>query len=97
MSEKLKEINSLELFSNIEMPLVKVLGDMQFNGMYVDKEELIEFGDKLKQGLNELTNEIYELCGEEFNINSTQQLGVILFEKLELPVYKKTKKDIQQM
>ena len=92
MSEKLKEINSLELFSNIEMPLVKVLGDMQFNGMYVDKEELIEFGDKLKQGLNELTNEIYELCGEEFNINSTQQLGVILFEKLELPVYKKTKK-----
>ena len=60
--------------------------------MYVDKEELIEFGDKLKQGLNELTNEIYELCGEEFNINSTQQLGVILFEKLELPVYKKTKK-----
>ena len=92
MSEKLKEINSLELFSNIELPLVKVLGDMQFNGMYVDKEELIEFGDKLKQGLNELTNEIYELCGEEFNINSTQQLGVILFEKLELPVYKKTKK-----
>ena len=50
------------------------------------------FFDKLKQGLNELTNEIYELCGEEFNINSTQQLGVILFEKLELPVYKKTKK-----
>ena len=92
MSKKLEEINSLDLFTNIEMPLVKVLGEMQFNGMYVDKEELIKFGDSLKEGLKELTNEIYDLCGEEFNINSTQQLGVILFEKLGLPVYKKTKK-----
>ena len=92
MSKKLEEINSLDLFTNIEMPLVKVLGEMQFNGMYVGKEELIKFGDSLKEGLKELTNEIYDLCGEEFNINSTQQLGVILFEKLGLPVYKKTKK-----
>lgn len=89
---KLEEIESLDLFKNIEMPLVKVLGDMQFNGMYVDKKELIEFGDILKDGLKQLTNDIYELAGEEFNINSTQQLGVILFEKLKLPVYKKTKK-----
>lgn len=92
MTKKLEEINSLDLFSNIEMPLVKVLAEMQFNGMYVDKEELVKFGDNLKEGLKQLTNEIYELCGEEFNINSTQQLGVILFEKLGLPVYKKTKK-----
>lgn len=92
MTKKLEEINSLDLFTNIEMPLVKVLGEMQFNGMYVDKDELIKFGDSLKDGLKELTNEIYELCGEEFNINSTQQLGVILFEKLGLPSYKKTKK-----
>lgn len=92
MTKKLEEINSLDLFANIEMPLVKVLGEMQFNGMYVDKDELIKFGDSLKDGLKELTNEIYELCGEEFNINSTQQLGVILFEKLGLPSYKKTKK-----
>lgn len=92
MTKKLEEINSLDLFSNIEMPLVKVLGEMQFNGMYVDKEELIKFGDSLKEGLKELTNEIYELCGEKFNINSTKALGSILFEKLGLPVYKKTKK-----
>ena len=59
--------------------------------MYVEKEELIEFGNKLKHDLEILTNEIYNLCGETFNINSTQQLGVILFEKLNLPVYKKTK------
>ena len=90
-TQKLNEIGSLKLFKNIEMPLVEILGDMQFNGMHVEKEELIEFGDKLKQNLEVLTNEIYNLCGETFNINSTQQLGVILFEKLKLPVYKKTK------
>ena len=90
-TQKLNEIGSLELFKNIEMPLVEILGDMQFNGMQVEKEELIEFGDKLKQNLEILTNEIYNLCGETFNINSTQQLGNILFEKLKLPVYKKTK------
>lgn len=89
---KLEEIGSLELFKNIEMPLVKVLGEMQFNGMHAEKEELKEFGDKLKIDLSKLTTEIYDLCGEQFNINSTQQLGVILFEKLQLPVYKKTKK-----
>ena len=88
---KLKEIGGLELFNNIEMPLVKILGQMQYNGMHVEKEELKEFGDQLKLDLEKLTNEIYTLCGEKFNINSTQQLGVILFEKLELPVYKKTK------
>ena len=89
--KELKKIKSIDLFNNIEMPLVKVLGEMQTNGMYVDKEELIKFGNKIKERIENLKNEIYELCGEEFNINSTQQLGVILFEKLELPVYKKTK------
>ena len=89
--EELKNINSIELFEKIEMPLVKVLGEMQMNGMYVDKEELINFGTALKEQIENLKVEIYNLCGEEFNINSTQQLGVILFEKLKLPVYKKTK------
>ena len=88
---KLKEYNSLDLFNNIEMPLVEVLAKMQSNGMYVDKNELIEIGDKLKRDLNVLTTEIHELAGEDFNINSTQQLGKILFEKLKLPVVKKTK------
>ena len=92
LEKKLEEINSLDLLKNIEMPLVKVLGDMQYNGMYVDKDELVNFGNTLKEGIKNLTTEIYDLCGEEFNINSTQQLGVILFEKLGLPSYKKTKK-----
>lgn len=90
-TKKLGEINSLELFNKIEMPLVEVLAQMQVNGMYVDKDELIETGNKLKKDLERLTNEIHELAGEDFNINSTQQLGKILFEKLNLPVIKKTK------
>ena len=89
--KKLEEYNSTDLFNNIEMPLLQVLAEMQFNGLYADKEELIEIGDKLKQELNVLTDEIHKLAGEEFNINSTKQLGVILFEKLQLPVIKKTK------
>ena len=89
--KKLEEYNSLDLFNNIEMPLVEVLAQMQVNGMFVDKTELIEIGDKLKQDLEVLTKEIHELAGENFNINSTQQLGKILFEKLNLPVIKKTK------
>lgn len=79
------------MFNDIEMPLVPILAQIQFNGMIVDEEELKNFGDELKEQLNILTQEIYELCGEEFNINSHQQLGKILFEKLKLPVYKKTK------
>ena len=90
--KELEQINSLELFKQTEMPLVKVLGEMQVNGMYVDKNELKEFGNELKEQIEKLKKDIYELCGEEFNINSTQQLGVILFEKLKLPVYKKTKR-----
>lgn len=89
--KKLEELNLITLFNTIEMPLVKVLGEIQFNGMLVDKKELTEFGDSIKEQLEVLRKQIYELCGEEFNINSTQQLGHILFEKLELPVYKKTK------
>ena len=89
--EKLREVNIIDLFQTIEMPLVKVLGEMQFNGMKVDEKALVKFGDKLKEELEEIKKDIYELCGEEFNINSTKQLGDILFEKLKLPVYKKTK------
>ena len=89
--KKLEEYNSIDLFNNIEMPLVEVLAQMQVNGMFVDSEELIEIGNKLKQDLEILTKEIHELAGEEFNINSTQQLGKILFEKLKLPIKKKTK------
>ena len=92
MNKKLEEINSLKLFENIEMPLIKVLAEMQYEGIYVDKQELVSFGVKLKEDIEVIKQEIYKLAGEEFNINSTLQLGNILFEKLKLPVYKKTKK-----
>lgn len=89
--KKLEEAGAISLFNNIEMPLAQILADMQYNGMYVDEEELKNFGTELKAQLQTLTEEIYNLAGEEFNINSHQQLGKILFEKLQLPVYKKTK------
>lgn len=88
---KLKEIDAWDLFQNIDMPTVEVLSDMQWNGIRLDIKELDEFGDILKQRLEELTKEIYQLCDEEFNINSTKQLGEVLFEKMQLPVIKKNK------
>ena len=91
MTEKLKEINAYELFKNIDMPTVLVLADMQFNGMYVNKESLEEFGLELSKNLEEKTKIIYEMAGTQFNINSTKQLGEVLFEKMKLPVIKKTK------
>ena len=89
--KKLEETNCLELFYNIDMPTIEVLSDMQINGMYVDKEELNKFGVELTSKLENITKIIYEMAGEEFNINSTKQLGEILFEKMKLPVIKKTK------
>ena len=89
--KKIEEINAVDLFKNIDMPTVEVLAEMQWNGMYVDLEELEAYGQELKDRIEILTTEIYELCGEEFNINSTKQLGEILFEKLKLTVVKKTK------
>ncbi len=88
---KLKEEGTIKLFNEIEIPLITVLGEMQYTGMLVDKEELTQFGVQLKKRLEELTTDIYKLADEEFNINSTQQLGNILFEKLKLPAPKKTK------
>ena len=92
LNKELEETNQVSVFNNIDMPLVEVLAKMQFEGMYVDRGELVSFGNELKQGLENLTKEIYELAGEEFNINSTQQLGIILFEKLGLKASKKNKK-----
>ena len=89
--KKLQEADEIELFKNIDMPTVEVLAEMQWNGMYLDVKELENYGDMLKTRLNSLTDEIYKLCGEEFNINSPKQLGEVLFEKLKLPVVKKTK------
>ena len=89
--KKLEEIDATELFNNIDMPTVEVLAEMQWNGMKVDSKELEKYGAQIKKKLDTLTQNIYKLAGEEFNINSTKQLGEILFEKLKLPVVKKTK------
>ena len=89
--KELEEIGALELFYEIDMPTVEVLSNMQWNGMYVDEQELNQFGKELTEKLETITKVIYEMAGEEFNINSTKQLGEILFEKMKLPVIKKTK------
>jgi DNA polymerase-1 len=90
--EKEIEKNGLhKVFYDIEMPLIKVLVEMEYNGFMINVYELKEYSDKLKMGILELRNEIYEIAGEEFNINSPKQLGVILFDKLALPVIRKTK------
>ncbi len=89
--QKLKEINALKLFEEIDMPTVEVLSEMQWNGMYVDQNELDKFGRKLNKKIEQLTEKIHEMAGEKFNINSTKQLGEILFEKMKLPVVKKNK------
>ena len=91
LTQKMEEAGSIDLFNKIEMPLTEVLASMQYEGIYIDKKELLDFGKELQEKIDILTQEIYELTGEEFNINSTKQLGEILFEKLKLTVKKKTK------
>ena len=89
-----REIRSNEqemLYYEIELPLVEVLASMEYLGFKVNKNELKSFSIELDERIETLTKEIYNLAGEEFNINSTKQLGVILFDKLGLPVVKKTK------
>lgn len=80
-----------ELYNTIEMPLVYTLYDMQKRGIKVNRDDLKEYGTMLEEGIKTLEKNIYEQVGEEFNINSPKQLGVILFEKMQLPFGKKTK------
>ena len=91
MDEKLKENGQTDLFYNIEMPLIFVLADMENYGIKVDRQTLLKYKTDLETSIEQTTKEIYELAGEEFNINSPKQLGVILFEKLGLHGGKKTK------
>ena len=91
MEKTFKDMDMEYLFYDVEMPLVEVLGSMEYCGMAVDKNQLNELGDKFKSIIANLEEEIFSMAGEKFNINSPKQLGVILFEKLELPVVKKTK------
>ena len=88
---KLKDNNMLDLFNNIEMPLVYVLSDMEYTGIKVNKDTLKDMGIEIKSKIEEVSNKIYEISGENFNISSPSQLGNILFEKLGLPHGKKGK------
>ncbi|RJP84232.1 MAG: DNA polymerase I [Desulfobacteraceae bacterium] len=84
--------NLTRLFETVEMPLVPVLMRMEMTGIRVDKDRLFETSKHLSQQLEQIEQQIYSVAGEEFNIQSPQQMGVILFDKLKLPVQKKTKK-----
>ncbi len=88
----LKELNLEALMETVEMPLVPVLLRMEMRGTGIDVDRLRELSKSFKQELDALEGSIHGLAGEAFNINSSQQLGRILFEKLQLPVQKKTKK-----
>ena len=89
--EKIKERGQEKLFFEIEMPLTEVLAQMQLKGVAIDKKSLKAFGEKLSGRIEILTSRIYGRAGMEFNINSPKQLGEVLFEKMRLPVIKKTK------
>jgi len=89
---KIKASGLMELFEKVEMPLVPVLMKMEMTGICVDREKLQDLSKSFEHQLELLEKMIYSIAGEEFNIKSTQQLGKILFEKLKLPVQKKTKK-----
>lgn len=91
LEKALSDSSMQELYREMEMPLVFTLYSMQYYGIRADREALKEYGDKLAVMLTGLEQEIYDLAGEQFNINSPKQLGVILFEKLKLPAAKKTK------
>lgn len=91
LSKKMKEDELDEVADTCDFPLIKVLGDIEYNGVRLDSEMLGGFSKDLENDLRELQSEIYEKAGEEFNINSPAQLGVILFEKMGLPAGKKTK------
>lgn len=91
LTKKLVQENLLKLYNEIDFPLARVLGDMEFNGVNVDRKTLIDMGENIKIRIEVLSNEIYNDAGQTFNISSPQQLGEILFEKLGLPHGKKGK------
>ncbi len=91
LAPKLDELGMRKLYEEVELPLCPVLAEIEQKGFLVDAKALRAFGDRLSAGITEAQNAIYDLAGEEFNINSTKQLGVLLFEKLGLPPMKKTK------
>lgn len=91
LMDKLKDFELLELYREIEIPLIEVLAEMEYNGIGIDKDYLNQLSGDWEIELNKITDKVFELADEEFNLNSPKQLGKILFEKLGLPVIKKTK------
>lgn len=91
LKKKLEEDELLEIAENVEFPLIEVLAEMEQNGVHIDKEMLSSFSKELTKDLEGIESDIFERTGEEFNLNSPQQLGSILFEKMGLPAGKKTK------
>jgi DNA polymerase I len=90
--QELRDQGLLELMETMEVPLISVLADMEMTGFRVDKDALAKLSEDFETEMNQLEQQIYDLAGERFNINSSQQLGVILFEKLNLKSIKKTRK-----
>ncbi|WP_156782492.1 DNA polymerase I [Geosporobacter ferrireducens] len=91
LAVELENLELKKLFQEVEIPLIKVLADMEYEGFRVDHQMLSSLGKELNGKIEQLVSEIYDMAGEQFNINSTKQLGDILFEKLKLPAIKKTK------
>ena len=91
LTQRLKELGMWELYQTVELPLCPVLAEMETEGFLVDRKALAQFGDMLSVSIQTVQKNIFDLAGEEFNINSTQQLGRILFDQLGLPPVKKTK------
>ena len=91
LRERISKENMNELYYEVEHPLIFILSSMEAVGFKVNREKLDELAVKFKEEIERTEKEIFELCEEEFNINSPKQLGKILFEKLDLPVVKKTK------
>jgi DNA polymerase-1 len=91
LGKQIRDAGMADLVYSVEFPLIQVLASMQLTGIRLDWRALEEYSEKLKQSIDALTREIYSHAGEEFNINSTRQLGEVLFVKLGLPPVKRTK------
>ncbi len=91
LKERLKTLDMMELYTDIDMPVARVLSEMEITGIKVDPEILQAKSEEIEARLLEIEKDVFQLAGESFNLNSPKQLGEILFEKLNLPVIKKTK------
>lgn len=92
LAPKIQELGMEKLLYELELPLCRVLAEMELSGIYVDRQALCSFGEMLSEKIDQTQSAIYEMAGGEFNINSTKQLGEVLFERLNLPALKKTKR-----